>query len=118
HSKTLESVMRLTNHELLKAVRIALYASASAVVGLSSVPVFAQSEEAGSEKLETIVVTGSRIRRVDIEGASPVFSIDKADIEKSGKLTIGDLIQESPSIAGAATNPSVNNGGGSGASTV
>ena len=110
--------MRLTNHELLKAVRIALYASASAVVGLSSVPVFAQSEEAGSEKLETIVVTGSRIRRVDIEGASPVFSIDKADIEKSGKLTIGDLIQESPSIAGAATNPSVNNGGGSGASTV
>ncbi len=110
--------MRLTNHELLKAVRIALYASASAVVGLSSVPVFAQSDEAGSEKLETIVVTGSRIRRVDIEGASPVFSIDKADIEKSGKLTIGDLIQESPSIAGAATNPSVNNGGGSGASTV
>ncbi len=110
--------MRLTNNELLKAVRFALYAGATAAVGLSSVPVFAQSEEAGTEKLETIVVTGSRIRRVDIEGASPVFSIDKADIEKSGKLTIGDLIQESPSIAGAATNPSVNNGGGSGASTI
>ncbi len=110
--------MRLTNNELLKAVRFALYAGATAAVGLSSLPVFAQSSEAGSDKLETIVVTGSRIRRVDIESASPVFSIDKADIEKSGKLTIGDLIQESPSIAGAATNPSVNNGGGSGASTV
>jgi len=109
--------MRLTNNELLKAVRFALYAGASAAVGLSSVPVFAQSE-AGSDKLETIVVTGSRIRRVDIESASPVFSIDRADIEKSGKLTIGDLIQESPSIAGAATNPSVNNGGGDGASTI
>ncbi|MEO8010930.1 MAG: TonB-dependent receptor plug domain-containing protein, partial [Dokdonella sp.] len=109
--------MRLTNHELLKAVRFALYASATAVVGLSSAPVFAQSE-AGTENLETIVVTGSRIRRVDIEGASPVFSIDKADIERSGKLTIGDLIQESPSISGAATNTSVNNGGGSGAATV
>lgn len=110
--------MRLTNNELLKAVRFALYAGATAAVGLSSLPVFAQGSEAGSDKLETIVVTGSRIRRVDIESASPVFSIDKADIEKSGKLTIGDLIQESPSIAGAATNPSVNNGGGSGASTV
>lgn len=111
--------MRLTNNELLKAVRLALYASATAAVGLTSMPVFAQdSGEQGSERLETIVVTGSRIRRVDVESASPVFSIEKADIQKSGKLTIGDLIQESPSISGAATNPSVNNGGGSGASTV
>jgi len=111
--------MRLTNNELLKAVRLALYASATAAVGLTSIPVFAQdNNEQGSERLETIVVTGSRIRRVDVESASPVFSIEKADIQKSGKLTIGDLIQESPSISGAATNPSVNNGGGSGASTV
>jgi len=100
-------------------VRYALYAGASAVVGLSASPVFAQ--DAGgekSDKLETIVVTGSRIRRVDIENASPVFVIDKAAIEKTGAVTIGDLIQKTPSIAGAATNPQVNNGGGSGASTV
>ena len=110
--------MRLTNNELLKAVRLALYAGTTAIVGLSSMPVFAQDSEQGSERLETIVVTGSRIRRVDVESASPVFSIEKADIQKSGKLTIGDLIQESPAISGAATNPAVNNGGGSGASTV
>ncbi|MEO8458947.1 MAG: TonB-dependent receptor [Dokdonella sp.] len=111
--------MRLPSSELCKAVRYALYAGASAVVGLTAAPVLAQDQDASSsEKLETVVVTGSRIRRVDIENASPVFVVDRAQIEKSGKLTIGDLLQETPSIAGAATNPQVNNGGGTGAATV
>ena len=111
--------MTLTSSELCKAVRYALYASATAVVGLSALPAIAQTSSGEqTDQLETVVVTGSRIRRVDLETASPVFSIDAATIAKSGKLTLGDLIQESPAIAGAATNPSVNNGGGTGASTV
>ncbi|MGA9421531.1 MAG: TonB-dependent receptor [Rhodanobacteraceae bacterium] len=115
--------MRLTSNELFKAVRYALYAGASAVVGLSAAPVFAQDtaqqdQNTQGEKLETITVTGSNIRRVDIETANPVITIDRAQIEQSGKLTIGDLVQELPSIAGAATNPQVNNGGGGGTSTV
>jgi iron complex outermembrane recepter protein len=109
--------MRLTNNELLKAVRLALYAGTTAVVGLSSASVFAQ-DEAASERLDTIVVTGSNIRRVDIETANPVITIDRAQIQKSGKLTVGDLVQELPSIAGQATNPQVNNGGGTGAASV
>ena len=109
--------MRLTNNELLKAVRLALYAGTTAVVGLSSGAVFAQ-EDAASERLDTIVVTGSNIRRVDIETANPVITIDRAQIQKSGKLTVGNLLQDLPAIAGSATNPQVNNGGGSGASTV
>jgi outer membrane receptor protein involved in Fe transport len=68
--------------------------------------------------LDRIEVTGSRIRRVDAENASPVVTIDREAIEKTGKLTIGDLVQELPNVAGAATNPTVNNGGGAGASTV
>lgn len=111
--------MRQNRNELLRAVRYALYVGTAAAVGLTAAPAFAQ-EEGGDkgETLETIVVTGSRIRRVDLETSSPVFVIDKSAIEKTGKLTIGDLLQEAPSIAGAATNPSVNNGGGSGAATV
>ncbi|MGB4858183.1 MAG: TonB-dependent receptor, partial [Dokdonella sp.] len=111
--------MTLTSSELCKAVRYALYASATAVVGLTALPAIAQTSSGEqTDQLETVVVTGSRIRRVDLETASPVFSIDAASIAKSGKLTLGDIIQESPSIAGAATNPNVNNGGGSGASTI
>jgi len=71
-----------------------------------------------AQNLDRIEVTGSRIRRVDAENASPVVTIDRAAIEKTGKLTIGDLMQELPNVAGAATNPNVNNGGGTGASTV
>jgi outer membrane receptor protein involved in Fe transport len=75
-----------------------------------------EAEEA--KTLDTIVVTGTRIRRVDTEGASPVFTIDAATIERTGAATIGDFLQDIPAISGAATNPSVNNGGGTGAATV
>lgn len=76
----------------------------------------AQAEEATT--LDTIVVTGSRIRRVDTETATPVFTIDRQAIERTGAATIGDFLQDIPAISGAATNPSVNNGGGTGAATV
>ncbi|BBD80805.1 TonB-dependent receptor plug domain-containing protein [Aerosticca soli] len=71
-----------------------------------------------AKQLEAVTVTGSRIRRVDVETVNPVVTIDRAQIERTGKVTLGDLVQQLPEIAGAATNPTVNNGGGDGASTV
>lgn len=108
--------MNLMSNELFKAVRYALYAGATAAVGISAIPALAQDDS--GQKLETITVTGSNIRRVDVETSNPVFTIDKAEIQKSGKLTVGDLLQQMPTIAGGATNPQVNNGGGTGASTI
>lgn len=72
----------------------------------------------GSTKLDTVEVTGSRLRRVDTETASPVYMIDRAAIETSGVTSLGELLQEMPSISGAATNPQVNNGGGTGAAVI
>ena len=108
---------------LQKAIRRNLYSVPQLLPGaltLFALPTTAALAEESKEAapLETIVVTGSRIRRVDLETASPVVTIDKAAIEKSGKLTVGDLLQEMPAISGAATNPRVNNGGGTGAATV
>ena len=118
---TLESEMKLMSNELFKAVRFALYAGVTAAVGLSAGTVFAQDTGAAAsgtdqsgQKLETITVTGSNIRRVDIETSNPVITIDRAAIERSGKLTLGDLIQELPAMTGGGVNPQVNNGGGSG----
>jgi len=74
----------------------------------------AQDADTTSQKLDTITVTGSNIRRVDIETSNPVITVDRAEIQKSGKLTVGDLIQQLPTIAGNANNPNVNNGGGTG----
>jgi iron complex outermembrane recepter protein len=93
-------------------VRLALSLGAVATAG----SVTAMAQDTGttpqkSQSLETIVVTGSNIRRVDIETASPVVTIDRAQIQASGKVNLGDLIQELPSMAGAAMTPQVNNGG-------
>jgi outer membrane receptor protein involved in Fe transport len=102
------------------AVRYALAVSAVAAAGGAFVPTaFSQQVAATPDAtLEEVTVTGSRIRRVDIETASPVFVIDQAAIQQSGKTTVGELIMQLPSVAGAATNPSTNNGGGFGESYI
>ncbi len=60
--------------------------------------------------LDTIEVTGSRIRRADYETAQPVTVVTREDIERTGLTNIGDLLQELPS-AGSALSRSFNNGG-------
>ena len=84
--------------------------SLCAIAAFGVVPAFAQGIDE-SQRLETITVTGTNIRRVDVETANPVITIDRAAIQKSGKLNIGDVIQDLPSIAGNADNPRVNAGG-------
>jgi outer membrane receptor protein involved in Fe transport len=104
--------MRLDVNKLSSAVRLAL--SLGAVASVGTVTAVAQDTGTTNPKgqsLETIVVTGSNIRRVDIETASPVVTIDRAQIQASGKVNLGDLVQQLPSMAGAAMNPQVNNGG-------
>ena len=48
---------------------------------------------ASSGTLETIVVTGSYIRRTDTETPSPVQFITAEEIAKSGQNTISDVIR-------------------------
>jgi outer membrane receptor protein involved in Fe transport len=103
--------MRFDANKLSSAVRLALSLGAAATAG--TVTAYAQDKDAQTKgpSLETIVVTGSNIRRVDIETASPVVTIDRTQIQASGKVNLGDLVQQLPSMAGAAMNPQVNNGG-------
>lgn len=100
------------------AVKLTLTAGATALV--PSQHAFAQAPKADSadDQLAEVTVTGSRIRRVDSETASPVFVIDSDAIAKSGLKTIGDIVQRMPAISGAAANPQVNNGGGFGESNI
>lgn len=61
------------------------------------------------KKAEKIQVTGSRIKRTEIEGVSPVEVISREDIEQSGVTTVAELISNRPvSSAGAYAN---HNGG-------
>ena len=110
----LRSVVRLAS----LPVGIATALAAPHARAQDAQPADAAAAQQQAATIDRIEVTGSRIRRVDAENASPVVTLDRAAIEKTGKLTIGDLVQELPNIAGAATNPQVNNGGGTGASTI
>ncbi|WP_229507909.1 hypothetical protein [Massilia sp. Dwa41.01b] len=40
-----------------------------------------------------VVVTGSNIRRAEAETASSVLTVNRADIERSGKSTVSELLQ-------------------------
>ena len=60
--------------------------------------------------LDTIEVTGSRIKRTDYETAAPVLVVKREDIDRTGLTSIGDLLQKLPA-AGTALGTSVNNGG-------
>ena len=101
--------------KLVRSVRTALLAGLAVSM---TAPMYAAEGDETDETLEAVEVLGSRIKRTDTETSSPVLVIDAATIERSGAATIGDILQELPAIAGAATNPSVNNGGGDGAATI
>jgi iron complex outermembrane receptor protein len=50
-------------------------------------------EDKDSQKLEEIVVVGSRIKRAEVEGPAPVTVITREDIDREGFQTVGDVLQ-------------------------
>ena len=52
----------------------------------------APAAAASSKTLQTITVTGSLIRSVDVEMAQPVVTITSQDIQKQGFATVGQLL--------------------------
>lgn len=54
----------------------------------------AQAEEKTTERVE---VTGSHIRRMDVEGPSPLTTIDREAIKESGEFAIGDILRNDTS---------------------
>lgn len=61
-------------------------------------------------ELDTLEVTGSRIKRSDYETESPILVISRDDLDKTGLVSIGDILQNLPQ-AGAALSRAFNNGG-------
>lgn len=50
-------------------------------------------QSAAKPKSERIEVTGSRIKRIDVEGPSPIEVIDREKIEKLGVSGVGDVLR-------------------------
>ena len=95
----------MRNNQLRLAVRAALAAGALATA-VAAPSAFAQ--EAAAD-LDRVQVTGSRIKRTDIEGALPVTVIDRETIELSGQTSVADLLRSQPINSAGSTRPASGN---------
>ncbi|MCP4323061.1 MAG: TonB-dependent receptor [Alteromonadales bacterium] len=100
------------NSKVAKAIRLTMMFGAGAAAAISA-PTFAAIADEGAEEVEKIEVTGSRIKRTDMEGANPVTVIGQVDIAKMSVTNVGDLLNNLTSAAGNAANTQTNNGGDS-----
>lgn len=82
--------MSTQDNLIAKAVRYAL-ATGVAATFVSAPAAFAAEDD----DAETITVTGSRIKRTDVEGPSPVTVISREDIDASGDVTVAEVLRSS-----------------------
>jgi iron complex outermembrane receptor protein len=101
--------MTFKTTKLRDAITFALAAGATTLAGTGVA--FAQETE-GQEAttLDRIEVTGSRIKRTDVETSQPIFTLDREEIQAQGLTSIGDVIQNI-TAQGSALNSTFNNGG-------
>ena len=85
----------MTNLKKLSgAIQFALFASAASLVSGNAVAQEATSETEATT-LDRVEVTGSRLKRAEIEGAVPVVVIDRAQIDASGDVSVADVLRDS-----------------------
>ncbi len=104
--------MTNSRNPLYQALQYALVPGAMASFALASSTVFAQdSSDEESSTLERVQVTGSRLVRMDVEGANPVTVLDRDDIARTGVTDLGNLLQDLPMMSGSPISTQRNNGG-------
>ncbi|MEL6448239.1 MAG: TonB-dependent receptor [Pseudomonadota bacterium] len=92
----------MKENKLRLAVRTALAVGGLATAAVSPTA-FAQDED--SAELGRVEVTGSRIKRTDVEGALPVQIIDRETIELSGEVSVADVLRNLPINSGGSFRP-------------
>ena len=87
---------------------------AATIAGAISFPAVAlaqdNQEDGAQEEVERIQVTGSRIKRTDMETASPVEMVSSEEVKASGYTRVEDLMATLPQLETAAQNSFVANG--------
>ena len=90
---------------------------AVAAIGFQSNFLFAQEDSsADDDDVEEVVVTGSRIKRPELESDKPLQLISEEAIQRTGLNNIGDVLQNITSSDGTGIRPvttSTNGGDGS-----
>ncbi|MBE2210700.1 MAG: TonB-dependent receptor, partial [Xanthomonadaceae bacterium] len=81
--------MSFKTHKLRDAIIIALAVGVAA----PGVALAQNAAESDSKTLDRIEVTGSRIKRAEIEGALPVTVISRDQLESSGDISVADFLR-------------------------
>lgn len=112
--------MNAHNSTRARAFRRSLMAAACFA---AAAPAFAQTAAAPAgaasapDQMQRVEITGSRIKQIDIETASPVQVIRREDIRKSGVTNVQELLNNMTSTSsGTATDISASNSFAPGAS--
>src|ERR1700685_2772324 len=111
----------MNSNQISKAVRLALVAGAVSAVaapaafaggapGPSTTTTTAPTNNQNTAQLGKIEVTGTRIKRTDVETAQPVTILTATQLKQTGLTSIGDILQ-TVTQSGAALNTTFNNGG-------
>lgn len=87
--------MKLSVKGQLQRAVYAAFAAGFAVAMGAPTAALAQEAAGGDESvdLDKVEVTGSRLKRSDVEGALPVTVIDRQQIEMSGQTSVADLLR-------------------------
>ncbi len=95
---------------LAKSVRLAMISGA--VAAAFTTPVAFAAEEGA--QVERISVTGSRIKRTDMETASPITVVTAEQMNLQGIQDVGQFLQNSSVMSGSPAMTTTNNGGNGG----
>ncbi|MET0321045.1 MAG: TonB-dependent receptor, partial [Duganella sp.] len=99
--------MKLQEKAGVQSVRMALAVLAGSTL-------FAGQASAQEQAVQKVEITGSAIKRINVEGALPVQRLTTEQIAKTGATSVAELVQALPSMQGftiAATAAGSNSGG-------
>jgi iron complex outermembrane receptor protein len=83
----------------------------AAIATSSAVSVHAQQQPTETTQTETVVVTGSRIPRIDAETPSPVQVVSREAIEQAGRQSISEVLRGLVSADNQGSIPTAFSGG-------
>lgn len=118
-----EMTMRKHKSPQISQLSAALAFALLAIAGVAHAQTAPQSEEQDAKaktttssttqsgSLDTVTVTGSRIKRSQVEGPSPVTVISAEQINREGFNTVSDVLQSLTQNTGSAQNDFNANGG-------
>ena len=81
--------MRKLSVAMMQVLSVGVAAGVASTAALAQTPTTGQK----AEKVEKIEITGSRVKRANVEGALPVTVIAREELEASGQTTVAEVIR-------------------------